>query len=593
MRQLYTKWGKELDINNVLPAYPRPSMVRNSYLNLNGYWDYAITKSAAWPMEYDGKILVPFSPEAVLSGVSEVLQPDEYLYYAKEIQLPVGFNQGRVLLHFGAVDQMTEVYVNKQLQGSHVGGYLPFFFDVTKVLTDGINVISLRVKDVTGASYHSRGKQKLDRGGMFYTPQSGIWQTVWLESVPEEYIGSLKFTPDFDDGSIGIKVNVVGAASAVQVIISIDNETYQTSLEANKKRYIKLPVVYPWTPETPYLYDVKICYGADCVTSYFAMRKNSVAYDNKGILRFKLNNKFYFHNGLLDQGYWPDGLLTAPSDEALIFDIMEAKRLGFNTLRKHIKIEPERWYYHCDRLGMLVWQDMVNGGGPIRAWFTTYMPHIFLWAGRSIKDNKYKLFSRDDAAGRKQFYQELKQTIETLYHHPSIVLWSPFNEGWGQFDAQKATALIKKLDTSRLIDEVSGWFDQGGGNVYSIHNYFLEKRVKPKKERVVAITEYGGYVHRYEKHSYHNNVYGYGTYKSKETLTAGYAKLFKRDVLKNIKRGLSGAIYTQLSDVEEEVNGIFTYDRKILKMYAEAVIELNEELRRKAHEIINGNSSML
>ena len=572
-KRLYTRWGRELDPASVLQEYPRPGLVRESYLNLNGYWDYAFTKSERFPEEYDGRILVPFSPEAPLSGVNRQLQPEEYLHYRRTFSLPSAETQnrsenGRWLLHFGAVDQICSVFINDQKVGSHTGGYLPFSFEVTDALRDGENLLRVVVRDLSDTSYHAKGKQSLERGGMWYTAQSGIWQTVWMEHVPENYITSIKISPDYDIGQIRIKVlSSQHVRTAVHAEITFEGQKItEADFLSDQTCRIDLPDFRSWTPEEPNLYDMTLRMQEDQVTSYFAMRKISVQRDSKGILRFFLNNRPYFHNGLLDQGYYPDGLYTAPSDEALQYDICKMKELGFNMLRKHIKIEPERWYYHCDRIGMLVWQDMVCGGEQYSYKFVTLMPNIIPWACRVIKDSHYALFSRKNPEGREEYYRELKETVKHLYNHPSIVAWVPFNEGWGQFDARKATAMIRHLDPGRLIDEASGWFDQGGGDMYSIHNYFRKLRVRPQKNRVVALTECGGYSLHLPQHSYCDEEYGYRKYSSKGELTKGILGLWRKELIPNIHRGLSAVVYTQVSDVEDEVNGLLTYDREIVKV---------------------------
>lgn len=578
--QLFTRWGKNLDTDKPLQEYPRPQMVRDSYLNLNGYWEYAINFEKKAPVKYDGKILVPFSPEAFLSGVHRQTRPDEYLHYKTQFTLPEGFLRKRVLLHFGAVDQICEVFLNGSPVGSHEGGYLPFCFDITEYLAKGANELTLTVRDYSDTSYLSRGKQKLGRGGMWYTAQSGIWQTVWMESVPECYIERVKLDPDYDNGSIGIKVFSTGRRGRdVRIrILDGDCEAVSACMAADKKKDIKIKDFKSWSPETPHLYHMEITMGEDCVRTYFAMRKFSVGRDEKGILRFMLNNKPYFHNGLLDQGYWPDGLYTAPTDQALRYDIVKMKELGFNMIRKHIKVEPARWYYHCDQIGMLVWQDMVNGGSDYHMKFICFMPNFWMPFGRLVKDNKYRAFARREKAGRAQYYRELKATIAHLYNVPSIAAWVPFNEGWGQFDAAEAAARVRKLDALRLIDEASGWFDQGGGDMYSIHNYWRRLKVKPKKDRVVALTEYGGYSQRIEGHSFCSEVHGYRIYQTKQELTKGYRELLETDIIKGISKGLCGTVYTQVSDVEEEVNGLLTYDRDLVKVEEETVKKLNQKI---------------
>ena len=590
-KRLYTRWGRELDPASVLQEYPRPGLVRESYLNLNGYWDYAFTKSERFPEEYDGRILVPFSPEAPLSEVNRQLQPEEYLHYRRTFSLPPAETQNslknsRWLLHFGAVDQICTVFVNDQKVGSHTGGYLPFTFDMTDALLDGENLLQVVVRDLSDTSYHAKGKQSLERGGMWYTAQSGIWQTVWMEHVPENYITNIKITSDYDNDQIRIKVlSSQHVRTAVHAEITFAGQKItEADFLSDQTHKIQLPDFKSWTPEEPNLYDMTLRMGEDQVDTYFAMRKISVQRDSKGILRFYLNNRPYFHNGLLDQGYYPDGLYTASSDEALQYDIRKMKELGFNMLRKHIKIEPERWYYHCDRIGMLVWQDMVCGGEQYSYKFVTLMPNIIPWACRVIRDSHYALFSRKDPEGREEYYRELKETVKHLYNHPSIVAWVPFNEGWGQFDARKATAMIRHLDPGRLIDEASGWFDQGGGDMYSIHNYFRKLRVKPQKDRVVALTECGGYSLHLSEYSYCEEEYGYRKYSSIKDLTEGIVGLWHKELIPNVRRGLSAVVYTQVTDVEDEVNGLLTYDREIVKVQEDMIRTINQEIVKTLEE---------
>ncbi|MBQ7795533.1 MAG: glycoside hydrolase family 2 [Lachnospiraceae bacterium] len=585
MKQLVSRWGKEIDKGKILQEYPRPNLVRESYFNLNGEWDYAISQSEVIK-DYDGKILVPFSPETMLSGVGKVLQPDEYLHYRTVFTLPEGFAKSRVLLHFGAVDQECEVFLNGTSLGTHVGGYLPFCFDITDQLKEE-NVLTLTVTDKTEFSPHARGKQKLINDGpmnsLFYTPQSGIWKTVWLESVEERFIENLKITPMFDEGAVKIRViaNEKGdflPNAKIQVVNQKKEVVADVSAKVNKDVVIPMENFEPWTPEHPYLYDLKITYGNDEVASYFGMRKFSKGKDKNGILRFFLNNKPYFFNGILDQGYWPESLLTAPSDEALIYDILKLKEYGYNTIRKHIKIEPERFYYHCDRLGMIVWQDMPNGGGDYNMYFVTYLPNGLGNFVRCIKDNHYSWFKREDEEGRKQYYKDIQSMIRLLYNYTSIAVWVPFNEGWGQFDAKKVSEKVKTWDPTRLINEACGWFDQKGGDMYSIHNYLRKLKVSPEKDRVVALTEYGGYAYPVEGHLSCEKEFGYQKYRSLEDLTNNYKRLWDEEIFPNLSRGLSSAIYTQTSDVEEEINGLMTYDRDVDKLGMEVVQELNRKL---------------
>lgn len=582
MKQLMTKWGKKVDNKDVLKEYPRPNLVRDSYLNLNGEWEYAITKSKEIE-KYDGNIVVPFSPEAYLSGVQRIVQPDDYLHYRCKFRLGADFIKERLILHFGAVDQECEVFLNGIRIGEHKGGYLPFSFDITNEMKIGENTLTLCVVDKTEKAPHARGKQKLVKkgkyGSLFYTPNSGIWKTVWLESVSEEYITNLKVTPCFDESAIAVLVSTNGEPKEANIqILFQDNVVKETKIQTNKTVKIVLDSFKSWTPDEPYLYDIKIDTGTDEVTSYFGMRKFSTGKDRNGILRFYLNNKPYFFNGLLDQGYWPESLLTPPSDDALKYDIIKLKELGYNTIRKHIKIESERFYYHCDKIGMIVWQDMPNGGGDYNMVFVTYLPNAFNWFARGVKDSLYSLFKRRDEEGRRQYYNDLEGMVNQLYNHPSIAVWVPFNEGWGQFDANMATKKIRKLDSTRLVNEACGWFDQNGGDMYSIHNYIRKLKVKPQSNRVVALTEYGGYSYPVENHVACEKEFGYKSYKNAEELTENYKRLWEEEIYPNIKDGLCSAIYTQTSDIEEEINGLMTYDREIVKIKKEVVKALNQKL---------------
>lgn len=578
-RRLMTRWGEDLDPDHVLEEYPRPQMVRDSWMSLNGYWDYAFTRDETVPKAWDGRILVPFSPEALLSGVERQLQPDEYLHYQRHVRMPEGgLADGRWLLHFGAVDQFCRVFVNGTESGSHLGGFLPFTLDVTDLLTEGENLLYVCVRDLSDTSYHARGKQAIHSGGMWYTAQSGIWQTVWMEHVPAFYISRIKLVPDCDNARIGIKVLAAGDAK-VQVRISFHSkEVAKTEIKTCKMCWIPLKHFRSWSPDRPDLYDLDLQMGDDHITSYFAMRKTEIRRDSRGILRFYLNGKPYYHNGVLDQGYYSDGLYTAPSDEALQYDIRTMKELGFNMLRKHIKIEPDRWYYHCDRLGMLVWQDMVSGGSAYHTWFVTNIPFILMRTGRIIRDRHYWLLARQEKEGRQEYARELKETIRHLFNHPCIVAWVPFNEGWGQFDSDKAVRRIRSLDPGRMVDQASGWFDQGGGDIYSIHNYWKNLIVKPVRDRVIALTEFGGLFHRVPEHSSHDHYYGYRKYASLTSLTEGIRKRWDVELIPNILRGLSASVYTQVSDIEEELNGLLTYDRKLLKVNAGKLREMNRKL---------------
>ena len=565
---MLTPWGEALDREHPLPEYPRPQLRRNSYLNLNGIWEYAITKTAEKPAAMQGEIVVPFSPETPLSGVGHILQPDEYLWYRRSVTLPEGFFRGgRLLLHFGAVDQRCTVWVNGQEAGSHTGGYLPFALDVTELIEGDAFTLELRVTDPTDTGSLSRGKQRLKNTGIWYTPQSGIWQTVWMECVPENYLRSLRITPKPEENAVHIRLEADDPAMAAVTICRDGGIIAEGQTDENGESTLTIPAeeLRLWSPENPFLYDAAITLtGGDKVESYFGMRAFGIGKDEKGLPRLLLNGKPYFQNGLLDQGYWSDGYYTAPSDEALIHDIAEMKRLGFNMLRKHIKVEPLRWYYHCDRLGMLVWQDMMNGG-------ESYSPlsiYVFSNLGLRVKDDRYRYFSRSDEAGRTHYYEELGQMIDLLYNTVSLALWVPFNEGWGQFDALKAAEFIRKRDDTRPIDHASGWYDQGGGDIKSIHWYFRPYHHKqpPKEQRPICLTEYGGYNCAVPGHCWGEGAeFGYKKIADPAEFNRAFQKLMEEQIIPAKERGLAAAVYTQVSDVEGERNGLLTYDRKVCK----------------------------
>ena len=582
IEQLYTKWGRKLNAAKPLPEYPRPQMKRKSYFNLNGEWDFELSHFPTTDT-YSKKITVPFAPETALSGIQQPVLPEHYMHYRKQFTLPDNFVRDRVILHFGAVDQECVVFVNDQYVGQHIGGYLNFSFDITDHLNDTTNTVAILAKDFTEYQPHARGKQKLKPKGkmksIFYTPTSGIWQTVWLESVTEHYITQLDLKPKYNDNSLTLTVHTNSDFSQQARIIIQDRDGHRQSvpIHTNRPQRIALDYLKAWTPDDPHLYSVTVVYRGDVVDSYFAMRDLNVVTDKKGIRRFALNHEPIFLSGVLDQGYWPDGGLTAPADAALVHDIAELKAMGFNTIRKHVKIESARFYYHCDRLGMLVVQDMPNGGAQdYPMWLVTYAANASDFLSRKLKDDKYKLFGREDEAGRAQYYQDLAGMLKQLAHFPSIAAWVPFNEGWGQFDATQVGKSVKEVDPTRWLIETSGWFDQHGGDAYSIHNYLFKLKVKPQ-DRVVAMTEYGGYAYAVDGHVASDKAFGYQHYKSAAALTANYERLWKEDILPNIANGLSMAIYTQVSDVEEEINGIFTYDREVQKLDPTTIKRLNDK----------------
>ena len=597
MKQLYTRWGKNLDRDHVLEEYPRPLLMREDYQILNGWWDYAFTIDYKQPQQYEGRILVPFSPETALSGVGRQLKPDEYLWYRRNFDLP-GWDrekgQNRILLHFGAVDQSCEVRINGHKVKRHTGGYLPFEVDISRYAQESANELIVAVKDLSDTSYHSKGKQKLNAGGMFYTAQSGIWQTVWLEKVPETYIKEIKTVPDIEKKIIRIKVsssystdkkNVDKLSRNLPIEIKIrkpglypdpvvkpsqisTEDMLETAVLAVSDKWIEIPIesISLWNCETAYLYYFEVKMGDDRAISYFAMRKFSLETKvHEEFLRICLNGEVQFQNGVLDQGYWPESLYTPPSDAAMIFDIQEMKKTGFNMVRKHLKIEPQRWYYHCDRLGIVVWQDMVNGGSYYKHWFVTYGATLLSWLRIPMRDVYPRLLSREAKAGRLEFIREMKETIRLLGNHPSIAAWVIFNEGWGQFQTEDMTRIVRRLDPNRLIDQASGWFDQGGGDFSSLHNYFFKLFIRPERERASVLSEFGGYSYREPGHCAKEKLYGYGICKNKKDLEKRFLERWS-GVRNLIPQGLSASIYTQWTDVEEEVNGVFTYDREVRKI---------------------------
>ena len=603
------------DAGGILSEYPRPQQVRlnvagevGRYEILNGWWKYAIMNSRKVPQEWDGNILVPFSPETLLSTVQRQLKPDEFLWYEKEIDVETYPENQRVLLHFGAVDQNCEVYMNGKRMTVHSGGYLPFTVEVTGKIHEGKNRIHLCVTDLSETSWHTRGKQKLKSGGMFYTAQSGIWQTVWLEWVPMHYIESLQITPVYDEERMDINIHinspsregVMGDRSSDREMIHLklyepvidlcgtaegahqlchdeehvlrkaDLEIEPYSQDAIIRSYharIHVPDKKSWSPDAPWLYGLRIDTGEDHLAVYGAMRCFSVEKDEKGIPRLCLNHTPCFMNGVLDQGYWPESLMTPPADEAMISDIAGIKSLGFNMLRKHCKLEPDRWYYHCDHLGMLVWQDMVNGGRDYDMVKLCYLPTFLPFFFGKRKDSRkadYYVTGRPSEKSRETWKTETAETVKHLYNHPSIAAWVLFNEGWGQFDSEACCREVRKQDSTRFLDAASGWFDQKAGDMRSVHNYFRRLRVE-KNRRPFVLSEYGGYIRKIPGHVQKNKSYGYGTCKSSESFQHAFEQL-QETVRSLVPEGLCAAVYTQVSDIEEEMNGIFTYDRAVWKL---------------------------
>lgn len=628
--QLVSRWGHEVmerqDKDTVLAEYPRPVMERENWQCLNGLWKYAFTRGKDVPKEWEGEILVPFSPETVLSGVKRTLLPGDSLWYERTVQLSAQMEQtlasgGHLLLHFGAVDQCCEVFVNGRRIGEHVGGYLPFAFEVGERADR--YTIRVRVEDASDTSWHSVGKQTLKPGGMYYPATSGIWQTVWMEAVPPCFFKGLFWECRYDEEQIAFTVETeahegnrqewkaqknehttmekkpeIGMpeaqsqkvqAQGQQILLHFSNGEYpDVRIPAGESTAVALPRFKSWSPEEPYLYRVELALldgdgnVLDRVKSYFAMRKCEIGTDKEGVRRIFLNNRPYMQIGVLDQGYWPESLYTAPSDDAMIYDIKTMKELGFNMLRKHVKVEPARWYYHCDRLGMLVWQDMINGGRKNKGWYVTYMATVFQLLHLSTTDRHPILLSRQDRPGREAYERELRQLVREMKQYPSVVCLVPFNEGWGQFDTNRMTALIKELAPDMLVDQASGWFDMGGGDFKSIHYYFFKLKYGREQKRALALTEFGGYARKEPGHTARDKVYGYKVFERREELEQSYEKLMTETVLPALKEGISATVYTQLSDVEEEINGLMTYDREVLKMDADFIRKWNDRGREIA-----------
>jgi beta-galactosidase/beta-glucuronidase len=584
-----------------LPEYPRPQLTRPNWANLNGLWDYAIfPKGGAAPRKYQGRILVPYAFESLLSGVQKPLLPDQKLWYRRTFSDPrPTFSEGssardkmRVLLHFGAVDYACEVWINSYHAGEHQGGFLPFTFDITDALIEDENEITVSVWDPTDSGLQQRGKQVLHPKGIWYTPVSGIWQTVWLEGVPATHIESLKLTPDLDRQLLTVEVSIGGPAEEEMVLVEAEawfNGEMVSSGSGLTGAPLALVIADPhtWHPAQPYLYDLRVRLTRvgqvlDEVGSYFAMRKFELARDANGYLRFHINGEPLFLYGPLDQGYFPDGLYTPPSEEAMLYDIEYARQIGCNMIRKHIKVEPLRWYYHCDRLGMIVWQDMPNGGlidGEVVAMLS-------LLFGFHRNDTRWlSRFGRAEETNRSIYRAELQGMVDHLYNTACIAVWVPFNESWGQFHAKAVAGWLKTYDTTRLVDHASGWFDQGGGDFQSKHIYFKRLKWPRPDTRAFIISEFGGYSQKIPGHMWdENKKFGYRFYDSREALTAAYIALLEDELQPLVPRGLAAAVYTQTTDVEIEINGFLTYDRKIEKMDANSIRRAHEKLVNGSHE---------
>ena len=563
---LMTRWAKDVSPDNALPEYPRPQLVRKDWQNLNGLWDYAITpKAAAQPAAWDGKILVPFPVESALSGVMKGVSENDRLWYRRTFTVPRGWQKQRVLLHFGAVDWEATVFVNGRELGTHRGGYDAFSFDITDALKPGgEQEIVVSVFDPTDAGTQPRGKQVRKPEGIFYTASSGIWQTAWLEPVNAAHIDHLKIVPNVDDKSANIEVGylpgsgknefrieVLDGEKVIQSNSGTVDETGRNIVHEQGTLVAKLAKPKLWSPDSPFLYGLRVTLlsngkKVDQIESYFGMRKIALGTDAQGIQRLMLNNAPLFEFGPLDQGFWPDGLYTAPTDAALRYDIEMTKRLGFNLARKHVKVEPERWYYWCDKLGLLVWQDMPSGD-------------------KSIGGDKPDLVRLPESAA--QYEVELKALIEGRCNHPSIVMWVTFNEGWGQFDTARIAGLVKQWDATRLVNSASGGVDRQAGDVRDIHNYPAPAAAALEKNRAVVLGEFGGLGQPVPEHLWQGSqTFSYQGFQASEQLTSGYLGLMRKLHPLTGAGGLAAAVYTQTTDVEGEVNGLMTYDRALVKM---------------------------
>lgn len=571
--RISTQWSEQVNPDNVLPEYPRPIMERTEWKNLNGLWDYAIIeKGKHTPSVFDGKILVPFAVESSLSGVGKTVGTEKELVYRRSFDVPSSWKGKRVLLHFGAVDWKTDVWVNDVKVGSHTGGFTPFSFDITEALQGKNNTLMVKVWDPTDKGYQPRGKQVSRPEGIWYTPVTGIWQTVWLEPVSESYIQDLRITPDIDNSLLSLKALVKDATSKdlVEVKVfdgqqlvaqgkSINGECVQVAMPENAKL---------WSPESPFLYTLKVSLKqngklVDEVSSYAAMRKYSSKRDANGIVRLELNNKPLFQFGPLDQGWWPDGLYTAPTDEALLYDIQKTKDFGFNMIRKHIKVEPARWYTYCDKLGIIVWQDMPSGDRNPE------------WQNRKyFEGTEMKRSAESEACYRKEW----KEIMDALYSYPCIGTWIPFNEAWGQFKTPEIVEWTKQYDPTRLVNPASGGNHYTCGDMLDLHNYPAPELYLYDAQRATVLGEYGGIGWVVQGHIWEpDRNWGYIQFNSSKEVTDEYVK-YAEKLYDLIPRGFSAAVYTQTTDVEVEVNGLMTYDRKVIKLDEKRVREINRKL---------------
>ena len=571
--KIKTSWGEQLDPKNVLPEYPRPIMERSDWKNLNGLWKYAITKKGdPTPAAYQGDILVPFAVESSLSGVGKMINEKEELWYQRTFDVPSAWRGKQILLHFGAVDWKAEVWVNDVKVGEHTGGFTPFYFDITSVLNKGNNDLVVKVWDPSDRGEQPRGKQIANPHGIWYTPVTGIWQTVWLEPVATQYITNLKTTPDIDNNSVKVEVAAnTTSADKVEVKVfdgknlvakgaALNGVPVELAMPANAKL---------WSPDSPFLYNMEVTLykdgkAIDQVKSYTAMRKFSIRKGQNGITRLQLNNKDYFQFGPLDQGWWPDGLYTAPTDEALVYDLKKTKDFGYNMVRKHVKVEPAHWYTHCDQLGLIVWQDMPNGGPSPQ------------WQARNYFNGREVIRS---AASEANYRKEWKEIIDCLYSYPSIAVWVPFNEAWGQFKTPEIVAWTKEYDPSRLVNPASGGNHYTCGDILDLHHYPGPNMFLYDPRRATVLGEYGGIGLVVEGNTWVNDKknWGYVKFNTSDEVTNEYIK-YGKHLLELIRKGFSAAVYTQTTDVEGEINGLMTYDRKVIKMNEAKVREINQQI---------------
>ncbi len=573
--KIMTRWASQINPERPHSKYPRPQMRRKQWLNLNGLWQYAIrSREQIKPEDFDGTILVPFPIESALSGVKMKLGKNNLLWYNRKFEIPASWQNQKILLHIEASDWETNISVNGAPIGQNRGGYSPFYLDITDVLRkNGPQEITISVWDPCNIGKQPRGKQVTKPKGIWYTSVSGIWGSVWLEPVPQNYIKSVKISTDLDKKQVVFAVKSEGIRKNLSIkIYNGKQQLYTVTGRVDEKNIVSLADVplQLWSPQSPFLYDVTITLindnneTEDTVTTYFGMRKIHLAKDKGGITRLFLNNRFVFQYGTLDQGWWPDGLYTAPSDEALAYDIEVLKELGFNLIRKHVKVEPRRFYYWCDKLGMLVWQDMPNGGMNI-----------------GPKDPDPLVKSGISA----QFEYELKNMVDSLYNHPSIIMWVVFNEGWGQYDTRRITQWLKLFDSTRLVNSASGWTDRGIGDVYDIHSYPGPAIPPTDPNRALVLGEFGGLGFPVRQHTWDNQEnWGYRNFKAIKPLNNAYENLLF-NLHQLIPRGLSAAVYTQTTDVESEVNGIMTYDRQYTKLDPGRIKKLHQKLYKPAAKL--------